>query len=49
MPLHLRNAPTKFMKNIGYGKDYKYNPEYDEPVVQDYLPEQLKNRNYLKK
>ncbi|PIT88128.1 MAG: AAA family ATPase [Candidatus Magasanikbacteria bacterium CG10_big_fil_rev_8_21_14_0_10_36_32] len=49
VPIHLRNAPTKFMKNIGYGKDYKYNPEYDEPVVQDYLPEQLKNRNYLKK
>ncbi len=30
VPIHLRNAPTKFMKEIGYGKDYKYNPAYDE-------------------
>lgn len=49
VPLHLRNAPTKFMENIGYGKDYKYNPAFDGPVEQDYLLEQLKGRNYLKK
>lgn len=48
VPIHLRNAPTKFMKEIGYGKDYKYNPDYDQPVEQDYLPEQLKGRNYLR-
>lgn len=48
VPIHLRNAPTKFMKEIGYGKDYKYNPDYDEPVEQDYLPEELKGRDYLK-
>jgi len=47
VPLHLRNAPTKFMKEIGYGKDYKYNPNFKEPVEQDYLPPELKNRNYL--
>ncbi len=47
VPIHLRNAPTKFMKEIGYGKDYKYNPDYDEPVDQDYLPKELKGRNYL--
>jgi putative ATPase len=49
VPLHLRNAPTKFMKEIGYGKDYKYNPNFDEPVDQEYLPPELKGRNYLRK
>ncbi len=48
VPLHLRNAPTKLMKNLGYGKDYKYNPAFVEPVEQDYLPPSLKGRNYLK-
>lgn len=47
VPLHLRNAPTKFMKDIGYGKDYKYNPNYTEPVEQDYLPPELKGKKYL--
>jgi putative ATPase len=36
------------MKDLGYGKGYKYNPDYDEPVEQDYLPESLKGRRYLK-
>ncbi len=49
VPIHLRNAPTKFMKNIGYGKDYKYNPDFETEVEQDYLPKQLKNKNYLGK
>jgi putative ATPase len=47
VPLHLRNAPTKLMKSLGYGKDYKYNPAFDEPVEQDYLPPSLKGRIYL--
>ncbi len=47
VPLHLRNAPTKFMKDVGYGKDYKYNPDYDGPVEQEYFPKELKNRKYL--
>lgn len=49
VPIHLRNAPTKFMKKIGYGKDYRYNPDYDGPIEQDYLPDMLKGKNYLKK
>ncbi len=49
VPIHLRNAPTKFMKEIGYGKNYKYNPDFVEPVKQDYLPKELKGKNYLKK
>lgn len=49
VPLHLRNAPTKFMKEIGYGKEYKYNPDYDRPVEQEYLPGELKGRDYLAK
>lgn len=50
VPLHLRNAPTGLMKELSYGKGYKYNPAYDdEPVEQEYLPPELKGRNYLKK
>jgi len=49
VPIHLRNAPTKFMKEIGYGKEYKYNPDFDGEVKQDYLPEELKGKNYLTK
>lgn len=47
VPLHIRNAPTKLMQDIGYGKDYKYNPDYKGPVEQDYLPEELKGKKYL--
>lgn len=48
IPTHLRNAPTKLMKELGYGKEYKYNPQYlDGRVKQDYLPEQLLGRKFL--
>ncbi|RDW82179.1 hypothetical protein BP6252_03291 [Coleophoma cylindrospora] len=48
IPIHLRNAPTKLMKELGYGDEYKYNPNYKEgKVVQEYLPEQLKGRRFL--
>lgn len=47
VPLHIRNAPTKLMQDIGYGKNYQYNPEYAEPVDQEYLPLELKDRVYL--
>jgi putative ATPase len=48
IPIHMRNAPTKLMKELGYGKDYKYNPDYlDGRVVQDYLPEKLLSRKFL--
>jgi putative ATPase len=47
VPGHLRNAPTKFAKAQGYGKDYKYPHQYDDHwVVQDYLPSHLKNKRY---
>jgi len=48
VPLHLRNAPTKLMKDIGYGKDYKYSPEHSYKEEQQYLPDKLKNKKYLK-
>ncbi|MDO4779418.1 MAG: replication-associated recombination protein A [Bacteroides sp.] len=42
VPLHLRNAPTKLMKELGYGADYKYSHNYDNNfVAQEYLPPQL--------
>ena len=43
VPLHLRNAPTKLMKELDYGKDYKYAHSYEGNfVVQDFLPEELR-------
>lgn len=43
VPLHIRNAPTRLMKNIGYGKDYKYAHNYEGNFITDnFLPEQLK-------
>ncbi|MDD5341448.1 MAG: replication-associated recombination protein A [Patescibacteria group bacterium] len=47
VPLHIRNAPTDLMKNLGYGKDYKYSPNYNYEEKQDYLPEKLKGKKYL--
>ena len=42
VPLHLRNAPTKLMKNIGYGKEYEYSHMHENNFsVQEYLPENL--------
>jgi putative ATPase len=42
VPLHLRNAPTKLMKNIGYGKEYEYSHAYkDNFSAQEYLPDKL--------
>lgn len=46
VPLHIRNAPTKLMKNLGYGKDYKYSPKEDSEG-QQYLPDKLKGRKYI--
>ena len=43
VPLHIRNAPTKLMKDIGYGTDYKYSHSYDGNFEeQEYLPEEIK-------
>ena len=48
IPVHLRNAPTRLMKEMGYGKEYKYNPRYvDGNVKQEYLPEDLKGAVFL--
>jgi putative ATPase len=48
IPIHLRNAPTRLMKELGYGKEYKYNPDYvDGKVKQEYLPEKLNGRTFL--
>ncbi len=50
VPVHLRNAPTKLMKDLGYGKDYKYTPNFSsaEEAKQEYLPNRLKKKKYLK-
>jgi putative ATPase len=44
VPIHLRNAPTKLMKELGYGEDYKYSHEYANNFAeQEYLPNEIKN------
>jgi putative ATPase len=44
VPLHLRNAPTKLMKDLNYGKEYKYAHDYEQNfVAQEFLPEEIKN------
>ncbi len=47
IPLHLRNAPSKLMKDLGYGENYLYTHEYDQNfVVQEFLPEDLVNTKF---
>ncbi|KAL0934400.1 DNA-dependent ATPase MGS1 [Colletotrichum truncatum] len=48
VPLHLRNAPTRLMREMGYGAEYKYPPNYrDGRVRQEYLPDELIGRRFL--
>lgn len=47
VPLHLRNAPTSLMKELDYGKEYKYSHDYDNNFIkQDYLPKELEGSRY---
>lgn len=47
VPLHIRNAPTKLMKELGYGRDYKYAHGYEDNFSeQEYLPEELKGLKF---
>ena len=47
VPLHLRNAPTQLMEDLGYGKGYKYAHNFPDHIVdQMHLPEELKGRRY---
>ncbi|MCU0679821.1 MAG: replication-associated recombination protein A [Planctomycetes bacterium] len=48
IPFHLRNAPTKFMKDLGYSKGYKYTPMEDDSN-QEYLPSELKGKKFVKR
>ena len=49
VPLHLRNAPTKLMKELNYGTEYKYAHDYSENFVnQQYLPDELANKKLWK-
>jgi putative ATPase len=47
VPLHIRNAPTKLMKELDYGKNYKYAHDYDDAYVpQEYLPDKLQGQKF---
>lgn len=48
VPLHLRNAPTRMMREMGFGAEYKYPPNYmDGKVKQEYMPEGMTGRKFL--
>lgn len=47
VPLHIRNAPTKLMKNLDYGKDYKYSHSYEGNFSeQEYLPKEIAGKKF---
>jgi putative ATPase len=47
VPYHIRNAPTKLMKNLGYGKNYKYAHNFKNAIVsQEYLPDKLRGYRF---
>jgi putative ATPase len=48
VPMHLRNAPTKMMENMGYGENYQYAHNHDDAFVpgESYFPQALKNQEY---
>ncbi len=49
IPLHLRNAPTKLMKNLGYAKNYTWSYKYVGPTIKlSFLPERLKGRKFFR-
>ncbi len=49
VPLSIRNAPTKLMKQLGYGKNYQYAHNYENNfVVHEFLPEEIKNTTFYK-
>lgn len=49
VPLHLRNAPTKLMKNLDYGKNYKYSHDFDNNFIeQQFLPDKIKDKSIWK-
>ena len=49
VPLHIRNAPTRLMKDIGYGKGYQYAHDFEDAYIpQDYLPDKLKGKTYYR-
>jgi putative ATPase len=48
VPLHLRNAPTRLMKNMDYGKGYEYSHSYEKNFsAQEYLPEEIKGKSFF--
>ncbi len=47
VPLHIRNAPTRLMKNLGYGKNYEYSHSYDNNFSpQEYLPKEISGKKF---
>jgi len=48
VPISMRNAPTRLMKELGYGEEYKYQPQFAHPVTNTYLPPQIHGKDILR-
>ncbi len=48
VPLHIRNAPTRLMKDLGYGRDYEYPPDHPDAAPQDFLPDALRGKHFYR-
>lgn len=47
IPFHIRNAPTKLMKEMGCGKEYRYEPRFAHPIYQTFLPEEIARERFV--
>ena len=47
VPLHIRNAPTRLMKELGYSAMYRYEPSFAHPVYQEFFPPELHGTRFL--
>lgn len=47
VPLHIRNAPTRMMRDLGYAKEYRYEPSFAHPVHQEFFPPELRGTRFL--
>lgn len=47
VPIHIRNAPTKLMRDLGHGKEYRYEPSFAHPIVQEFFPPELQATRFL--
>jgi len=48
VPMAIRNAPTRLMKDLGYGRDYLYPHDHPDAPPQDFLPDELRDARFYR-